>query len=121
MELSVYSVLVLLLSFIGGPDQEIIITKGFFHNWTVWSLGPMLTQAAGGLIVGFVAKYAGSEMKGFALIVGIILTATLQSFMLPDRPLQPVHYVSVALVITGMYLHSQFPPKPSIAASKKTQ
>jgi UDP-sugar transporter A1/2/3 len=118
LELSIYSVIVLLLSFVGGPDQAMIQSKGFFHGWTLWTMAPVLTQASGGLIIGFVAKYAGSEMKGFALIVGIILTAALQTLFYPESQLVTAHYIALSLVVVGMYLHTKFPPKPVITKTK---
>ncbi len=49
------------------------------QGWTAHTWIPILTQAAGGVIVGLVTKHAGGVKKGFALIAGIALTAFVQA------------------------------------------
>ena len=49
-----------------------------FDGWTPETLIPVLSNACGGIIVGFVTKYAGGVTKGFALIAGIIVTGMVE-------------------------------------------
>ena len=51
-------------------DLQVIGLRGFI---------PITNQAMGGIMVGMVTKHAGSVRKGFALIVGIGITAFMQS------------------------------------------
>lgn len=80
-ELCVASVLTLLSSLMFSPDGQRIRMNGFFDQWTVPTMIPVLTNAIGGIIVGLVTKYAGSVRKGFALIFGMILTGVVQSII----------------------------------------
>jgi UDP-sugar transporter A1/2/3 len=41
-------------------------------------------NAAGGIVVGLVTKYAGSVKKGFALIFGLLLLGIIQAIMSKD-------------------------------------
>ena len=78
MELCVASILLLLLSFATSDDGHQIQQRGFFDEWTHLTIVPILTNAAGGILVGMVIKYAGTVQKGFALIFGILISGVLQ-------------------------------------------
>lgn len=81
IELSVATIGIILLSFILFSDDgaQILYIHGYFHGWTIYTLIPILTNSAGGLLVGLVIKYAGNVQKGFALIFGIAITGIVQS------------------------------------------
>ncbi len=49
---------------LGSDDGREIWNKGLFFNWQVTTLLPIVSNAAGGIIVGLVTKYAGSVRKG---------------------------------------------------------
>ncbi|CAM9301879.1 unnamed protein product [Pylaiella littoralis] len=127
LELAVYGVLTLLLTLgcgLGGSDTAATTTsgqdwqQGFFRGWTAWTWLPVLSQAAGGLIVGQqVTKHAGSVQKGFALIGGILVTAVVQS-SLERSALTPAHWTAAVLVAGGTYLHSNYPHRSPKEAEK---
>ena len=52
MELCVASILILLVSFATSEDGKKIQERGFFDQWTVLTLVPILTNSAGGILVG---------------------------------------------------------------------
>ncbi|CAM9481477.1 unnamed protein product [Hapterophycus canaliculatus] len=116
LELAVYGVAVLLLTSGLGVDR--LQPKagaggrswldGLFQGWTKLTWLPVLSQAAGGLVVGQVTKHAGSVKKGFALIGGIVLTAIVQN-TLERSALTRVHWIAAVLVAGGTYLHSSRP------------
>lgn len=81
MELCVASTIVMLASMLKSEDGERIRTRGFFDGWTRKTFVPIVTNAAGGIIVGLVTKYAGAVKKGFALIFGLLLSGIVQAFM----------------------------------------
>lgn len=68
-ELAVYGIM-----FLVAREVYVSIESGssgdLLKNWDAFTLIPVLTNACGGLIVGFVSKYAGAVVKGFALIAG---------------------------------------------------
>ena len=58
--------------------------------------------------MGFVTKYAGGVLKGFALIAGIILTGFVQ-WAFEGKPLGANTWIAVVLVSVSIYLHSNYP------------
>eukprot|EP00565_Helicotheca_tamesis_P009188 CAMPEP_0185729944 /NCGR_PEP_ID=MMETSP1171-20130828/7770_1 /TAXON_ID=374046 /ORGANISM="Helicotheca tamensis, Strain CCMP826" /LENGTH=450 /DNA_ID=CAMNT_0028398893 /DNA_START=27 /DNA_END=1376 /DNA_ORIENTATION=+ len=105
MELSFFSAIVLALSIIGNEnDRESIKENGLFYGWTPKTLIPLTVNAAGGILVGLVTKYAGSVRKGFALIAGLFLTGIFQAIT-EKKNLSREQYVGSILAMIGMYMH----------------
>jgi len=71
MELSFACILLLSASLPFSADGKRVRTEGFFSGWTPRTILPVLTNAAGGIVVGLVTKHAGAVRKGFALIFGL--------------------------------------------------
>ena len=78
-ELCVASLILLGASLMVNEDGKRIAEKGFFDKWTIHTFIPIFTNAAGGIVVGLVTKYAGSVRKGFALIFGMLLSGAIQA------------------------------------------
>jgi UDP-sugar transporter A1/2/3 len=108
LELSIYSIMVLIWSSFSGPDAVFIQEKGMFFGWDAYTFIPILSQAFGGIIVGLITKFAGSEMKGFALISGLLFTAYLESIF-GSSALKETHYLALAIVVISIYLHTSYP------------
>ncbi|CAN0132577.1 unnamed protein product [Scytosiphon promiscuus] len=125
LELAVYGVAVLLLTSGLGVGRLRPTTESggrswqdaLFQGWTKLTWLPVLSQAAGGLVVGQVTKHAGSVKKGFALIGGIVLTAIVQN-TLERSALTWIHWTAAVLVAGGTYLHSSQPMRLSKQAAK---
>jgi len=121
MELCVGSCFVISASMLVGVNDDgmAIHQHGFFHNWTLGTLIPILTNAVGGLLVGMVTKYAGSVRKGFALVFGIFLSGMIQTMTSSDGDdvSAAVTFEDVTggtLAAIALYLHSTYPCAPSI-------
>ena len=66
VEMSFFSALFLLATLaVGSPDRVRAKREGWTVGWTVRTWIPIVTNAAGGVLVGLVTKYAGSVRKGF--------------------------------------------------------
>jgi UDP-sugar transporter A1/2/3 len=63
----------------------------------------------GGILTALVHKYAGATRKGFALILGLVMTGVMQSVIERERPSMD-EMLAMALVILSSYLHLAFPP-----------
>lgn len=118
MELCVASILILLVSFATSEDGKKIQERGFFDEWSVLTLVPILTNSAGGIIVGLVIKYAGTIRKGFALIFGILLSGILQSLIDVNKSLSTEDIAGGLLAALSLWLHATFPYRA--AAREKT-
>lgn len=84
------------------------VQDGFFHGYTLTTLIPIINNSMGGILVGLITKLAGSVMKGFALIVGIILSVFFQA-LLGTGDVNREHYVGSILVVLSVYFHTRFP------------
>ena len=112
MELCVVSLIFMSVSMLKSEDGQRIRKEGFFHNWTPKTIIPILTNAAGGIIVGLVTKYAGSVRKGFALIFGLVLSGILQAVMEEGgegSKISVEHVVGGCLAAFSLWMHSAFP------------
>ncbi len=111
MELCVVSLIFMMCSMVRSDDGKRIRSEGFFHNWTPQTFIPIMTNAAGGIVVGLVTKYAGSVRKGFALIFGLLLSGVLQAFMEEDSKISIEQVVGGCLAGLSLWMHSAFPAK----------
>jgi UDP-sugar transporter A1/2/3 len=66
IEMSFIGSMCMLASTYRSPDGEAIRKYGFFHEWTFWTVVPVLMNAVGGILVGLVTTYAGGVRKASA-------------------------------------------------------
>jgi len=97
VEVSLYSALCLLISSRPRLKQE-------FQHWNAGTMFAIVCKAMGGLLTAFVHKYAGSVTKGFALILGLVLTGAIQA-VLDKKTLSTNQMVGTALVLLSSWLH----------------
>mmetsp|Transcript_3048 Transcript_3048/g.6325 ORF Transcript_3048/g.6325 Transcript_3048/m.6325 type:complete len:350 (+) Transcript_3048:78-1127(+) len=109
MELCVASILILLVSFATSDDGKKIQERGFFDQWTFLTLVPILTNSAGGILVGLVIKYAGTIRKGFALIFGILISGIVQSLIDENKTLSKEDIAGGVLAALSLWMHASFP------------
>ncbi len=107
-ELCIASIISLSISLLFSPDGERIKSNGFFDQWTITTLIPVLTNAVGGIVVGLVTKYAGSVRKGFALIFGMVLTGVAQSIN-DGLPLSSSQIIGGVIAALSLWLHATNP------------
>ena len=110
MELCAASILILLLSLSISSDGQRIMANGFWDGWRIGTFIPILTNSAGGIIVGLVTKYAGSIKKGFALIFGILLSGIIQAVKQPEMKITHEQLLGGSIAALSLYLHSANPP-----------
>ncbi|CAO1942109.1 unnamed protein product [Urochloa humidicola] len=108
IEMSFIGSMCLLASTYRSPDGEAIRKYGFFHEWTLWTMVPVLMNAVGGILVGLVTTYAGGVRKGFVIVSALLVTALLQ-FIFDGKP--PSHYCLMALplVMTSIFIYQKYP------------
>jgi UDP-sugar transporter A1/2/3 len=105
VELCAASILIILASFLTSEDGSQIWERGFFDEWTLSTIVPILTNSVGGILVGLVIKYAGTVPKGFALIFGIALTGMVQSHN-EKKALSKEKVVGGVLVAVSLWMHA---------------
>jgi solute carrier family 35 (UDP-sugar transporter), member A1/2/3 len=110
MELCAATCVILLLSLLISNDGEKIAAHGFWNGWTPSTFIPIVTNSAGGIVVGLVTKYAGSVRKGFALIFGIFLSGVIQAVLQPEMQITREHVVGGLIAGVSLYMHAAYPP-----------
>jgi len=129
-ELSTISILALLSSLLiptpkflpQVPDARKIREAGSWTvGWTARTWIPLMSNAAGGIVVGMVTKYAGAVRKGFGLIFGIFVGGILQNYWYSGSgsssskdsgstgKVSVEQWVGGALVALSLWMHSNFP------------
>lgn len=93
-------------------DGQAIRTNGFFQGYNPVVVFTICVQAAGGLIVAMVIKYADNILKGFATSLSIILSTIASIFLFNFVPTMYFLLGSI-LVFLATYLYSM-PDKPTI-------
>ena len=112
MELGLYSSCSLLFSLFATKNGRKSLSSeggGLFAHWTPLSIIPITIRALGGVLTALVHKHAGATRKGFALILGLILTGVTQSWIEGEK-LSGDELMAMFLVILSSYLHLSFPP-----------
>lgn len=115
MELSVYSSISLLISMFATKNGRKALGEegSIFKHWTPLSIIPIAVRAMGGLLTAMVHKHAGATRKGFALILGLIMTGVTQA-MIEGESLSANELMAMVLVILSTYLHISFPPMVTV-------
>lgn len=103
MEISSFSILFLAASMLLSNDGKRIRRDGFWNGWSSTTWIPVLSNAAGGIIVGLVTKHAGSVRKGFALIFGLFLSGIFQASISSEQ------IVGGILAAVSLWMHSNYP------------
>jgi len=91
-----------------GQDFSTVVENGFFqgYNWLVVFV--VFTQAAGGLMIAVVMKYADNILKGFATSISIILSAYLSTLIL-QFSMSGQFMFGASLVIAAVFLYGYTP------------
>ena len=116
MELGLYSSISLFISLFATKNGRKALNEegGIFKHWTPFSIIPVAVRALGGVLTALVHKHAGATRKGFALILGLIMTGVTQSWIEGER-LSADELMAMLFVILSSYLHLSYPPMTKLA------
>jgi UDP-sugar transporter A1/2/3 len=87
-------------------DGRAIYTNGFFYGYNVLIWTVIFLQAAGGLIVALVMKYADNIVKAFATSISIIVSMFIV-FIRSDFTPNISFLIGTAAVLISVYLYSK--------------
>jgi len=88
-----------------SQEGDYLWEHGIFYgyNWLVW--GVVLMQAAGGLVVAVVVKYADNILKGFATSLSIVLSSIVAFYLSGFLP--SLQFMGgTVVVLFSVYLYS---------------
>eukprot|EP01083_Nonionella_stella_P192016 710174_1 len=86
-----------------------IDSDNFFVHWSWHTWIPVIVKATAGILTALVHKHAGSVLKGFSLVLGLIFSALLQT-LLDGDDLTLGQFSGTALVLLSSWLHFTSPP-----------
>ena len=116
------SVIGLFMSMIGCylRDFDELMDRGdFFSGYNKYVWGVITLQAAGGLIVAVVVKYADNVMKGFATSLSIIISAIISFVMFHDVEVNLAFVTGGAVVLAAVFAFGYQPP--AVVSTAKNQ
>ncbi|OXB54323.1 UNVERIFIED_CONTAM: hypothetical protein H355_012351, partial [Colinus virginianus] len=92
-----------------AADGRAVAAVGFFHGYTaaVWAV--VVNQAAGGLLVAVVVRYADNIVKGFATALSIVASTAASVHLFGFRP-RGAFVAGTAMVLAAVYLGHMDPP-----------
>ena len=74
---------------------------GFFQGYNSYTWSLVMVQAAGGLIVAFVAKYASMILKNFACTISIVFSTIIVAVYFPAHSALSQMFVVGAIMVCG--------------------
>mmetsp|Transcript_36606 Transcript_36606/g.93269 ORF Transcript_36606/g.93269 Transcript_36606/m.93269 type:complete len:387 (+) Transcript_36606:49-1209(+) len=94
------------------PEQRhIVAEKGFFHGYTLVTCISISIQGGGGLIIGFVMKYATVILKDIATSLSIVFSCTFSALFF-DQHLGAPFITGACMVVVAAWAFSMAkPPK----------
>lgn len=103
-----------------ASDHQSISEYGFFFGYTpaVWI--NIVIQAAGGLLVALVIKYADNILKGFATSIAIIVSCVASAYLF-GTIINLVFAFGTFLVVFSVVLYSYVPPSGKTLPTKIPQ
>jgi UDP-sugar transporter A1/2/3 len=87
-------------------DGDAVSVNGFFYGYNEWTVYAIVCQAAGGLLVAVVIKYADNILKGFAASISIVLSCAASVFLFNFR-LTPIFLLGSSIVLISTLLYSR--------------
>jgi UDP-sugar transporter A1/2/3 len=97
-----------------GRDFDEIIKRGsFFEGYNKFVWGVIILQAAGGLIVAVVVKYADNVMKGFATSISILISCVFSSYLFHDIDVNTAFTTGACVVLISVFAFGYTPTVPS--------
>jgi len=103
IQLASYSAVIAIVGICVNDFEEMTI-QGPFHGFGMWTWMAIFNNAAGGLLVAVIIKYADNILRSFAQGLAIVFGA-LGSYVLFDFQLDGSFVLGVALVISAVFLY----------------
>jgi UDP-sugar transporter A1/2/3 len=96
-----------------------VAQEGFLVGYAPAVWGVITLQAAGGLIVAIVVKYADNILKGFATSLSILLSCMVSVYYFADMDANLGFALGTAIVVGSVYLYGYKPPTPAVQNAEK--
>ena len=82
-------------------NVDITTTGGFFQGYNSYTWMLVMVQAAGGLLVAFVAKYANMILKNFACTMSIVFSTIIVAVYFPSQSALSLQFAVGGIMVCG--------------------
>lgn len=119
IQLALWSIILGTVSML--PETNIVLEKGFFGGYTLFTHFIIFWSGIGGILVGLAVKSANSVVKNFANAAGMILTAFASVYIFNNELLLH-HWMGIFVVVISMfdYQASEIQEPPSNLSSSNS-
>ncbi len=112
VQLAAYSIVCGVLTVVVKDGGKVVARGSLFSGISFAVVGVIVLQAAGGLLIAVVVKYADNIAKAFATSVSVIISCVLSILFFGFNP--PVlFFIGAALVGYAVYVYSSGPDEPT--------
>jgi len=109
IQLSAIGIILSIMSCV-GKDGNAISERGMFVGYNSWVIIVIILQAAGGLLVAVVVKYADNVLKGFATSLSIVLSCIVSAMYFHDVEINQAFTIGGMVVLASVYTYGVNPP-----------
>merc|ERR1712039_136787 len=106
LQLGLYSIAIGLVGLVTTGQWELIAQNGFFHGYTLTTIGSIHMQGLGGLLIAIVIKYTDNIMKSIATSMAIVLSAVVSIFLFGNA-VTILFLIGAAMVNFAAYWYSR--------------
>lgn len=118
LQMAAYSIVIGFVGLLMQGKASQISEQGIFHGFTMAAWISVINNAAGGMLIAVVVKYADNIMKNFSQGLSVILT-TIMSCIVFECGINATFAAGVALVIYSVVLYGNvIKPLPEAIMSK---
>ena len=108
-QLSLYSIVIGLLSLLttGRHDLTSMVERGFFADYSVWTLCCIVLNSCGGLLVAAVLLYGDTILKNFASTVAILSASLFSALLFHDTPFTINFTAGTIVLLAAMFSYNE--------------
>jgi UDP-sugar transporter A1/2/3 len=110
IQLSIIGIFMSMAACYARDYNELLKRGSLFVGYDKYVWGVITLQAAGGLIVAIVVKYADNVIKGFATSISILMSCMFSSYLFNDINMNTAFTTGAGVVLISVFAFGYKPP-----------